>query len=656
MDFFIKPAILLSNSLRFKAKFILLATVFYLPFLACCLWIINGQFEHIKQYHDELAGHQQIQKIVQLEQAISAAQQDNTQLSVVSDKIAALKLQILSTNVYQQTAPLANKIADDWQQLRQNSDDISQENYAMIYDETLALRENVAALSGLTRESKASAFYLAELTVQRLPALLEYIARIRFLSAKIIENDGFDAQTYTLLVSLDKRIDELQIQLQKTTDQFVRVAPELAQNYQQKYISLTQSIDNYQKTLHQEVIEPDSISLPIAQAQRLSTAQYQQVQSLLNQSQQVLSVQLSRYVSESDWWLYALIFLLIAVTILTSLLLLGIYYSLKSNVQAINHAASLLGEGDFSQTLKVHGCDELADIAINFVQMQNKILVLLQQFENDVVQLKSASGGIQQLTQSMEESLLTQQNSTHQVASSVTQMTESILLIGHNTDEASQLTGVAQNHVDNGQAIISTTAMVINDISAEVNGAAQVINELAKNSKDIGQFIDVISEIADQTNLLALNAAIEAARAGEQGRGFAVVADEVRTLAGRTQGATVEIQRIIGQLQVGASRSVEVMNQGVSKAEQGVVQVKEVSSSFQEVTDNVHQIVSATSEISTAVNEQTQMVKNIDVSTETISQGADQVLQGAKEAAASGQNLLVLADGLAKQLAQFKLS
>jgi methyl-accepting chemotaxis protein len=230
-----------------------------------------------------------------------------------------------------------------------------------------------------------------------------------------------------------------------------------------------------------------------------------------------------------------------------------------------------------------------------------------------------------------------------------------VQVIADNTSGARSLTEQASQHVAQGQEIISDTAKAIHDISEEVNTSSVVINSLAEHSTEIGQFVNVIREIADQTNLLALNAAIEAARAGEQGRGFAVVADEVRTLASRTQDSTAEIQRIIEQLQSGANQSVEAMKQGVIKAEHGVEKTEEVAKTFSEVTQNVEEIVSATIQISAAVEQQSTMVVGIDENTVNIANDADQVMQASKDAAGSGQNLSELADHLSQKLAQFRL-
>jgi methyl-accepting chemotaxis protein len=656
MSVILKPAVSILNTLRFKAKFILLAATFYLPLLVSFTWIMQEQLTLINQYQQELFGHQQIKNITVLEQAVAGVRSGAEQVTDVSNKIQHITQTISRSDVIRQANPQVKNLSQYWQDVQQASAEISSDQYEMVYDNALALRENIAALTGLTRESDALAFYLAEASVQRLPAFIEYIGRTRDLVEAILNEGGFSAQSYTSLVALDKRIDELQVQLQKNAEQLTRVSSGMAKSYLSNYQAMMTSTDDYQKALHEQVIDPDEIGLSLSMAKQLSSEQYEGAISLLAYADALLDEKLVTQQNTNRQYLWLLAVLLAAVVVITSYLLIAIYHSLKNNVKQINRAAEYLGDGDFTHQLDIVSKDELGDIAQSFSQMQSKIHFLLAGFSNDVTQLRSSANDIYQLTNDMEQSLSTQQTNTHNVAKAITQVSDSVKVIADNTAGAQTLTEQASKHTAQGQEIISDTAKVINDISEEVNTSSAVINSLAEHSTEIGTFVNVIREIADQTNLLALNAAIEAARAGEQGRGFAVVADEVRTLASRTQDSTTEIQRIIEQLQAGANQSVEAMKKGVVKAEHGVEKTEEVAKTFSEVTENVEQIVNATIQISAAVEQQSSMVVGIDDNTVNIARDADQVMQAAKDAAGAGQDLAKLADHLSHQLAQFTLN
>ncbi|MBA6302279.1 methyl-accepting chemotaxis protein [Colwellia sp. MB02u-14] len=645
MSSFLKPAISLSNALRFKAKFILLASMFFIPVFFGSWWIVQEQSGLITQHQEQLLGLTQVQQAVKLEQAIAHSRLQADQRSSITNKISQLTLPPDIS---------ASALLKTWQGLLDGENSIQTAAYQVVYEQSLSIRERLAALSGLTRENDAIAFYLAEASSQRIPALLEYLKRIESVSAQIIGN-GFDAENYTLVVALDKRLDELQVQLDKTTLQLKRVADNELSLYLPEHKNFNQQLDEYQQILHQQMIDPDNISLNQKQATQFAHTVYQLIESLLKISDRLLLTRIDTLTHKSEQTLWILAIVLMVVILVISYLLMGIYHSLIHSVSAINKAAENLGKGNFSQQLLVNASDELGDIGKNFSQMQQKIHHLLAMFSRDISKLRASANNIHQLTDHMKQSIAQQQNNTHNVVQSINEISGSVQVICDNTTATLQLTEQTSAHANQGRSIISDTAQAINNISEDVHTSAGIIDELAGYSNDIGQFVNVIKEIADQTNLLALNAAIEAARAGEQGRGFAVVADEVRTLASRTQDSTAEIQRIIELLQSGTSKSVQAMHQGVAMAQQGVEKTLLVKTTFTEVTDNVDEIVGATLQISTAVNQQGVMVKEMAKNTESIAQDADQVMQSAKDAASAGEQLLALADHLSQQLSQFKL-
>jgi len=645
----LNPFVNLFNHLRFKVKFGLLALVFFVPLTVSFGWIVLQQLAKAQQNEQELIGHELSQAVVELERM-----NYRPDTSQAQSLLANLSNQSMSMLPDADFMALLDQLTNTWQQHQINTGDTELSNHQTMYQLTLSLREQLGAYTGLSRQAEADRFYLSAMNSQWLPELNEYVSRIGFLNKQIISNEGFDAQSYTLIVALNNRIDDIQLQLEKALLQYKKVAQN--SDVSNDIESLLANVDDYQQALNNNVIEPDNIQWSSATAKQQNANVVENIYAVWQQSSLLLTSLLQDQKQQNLNYLYLLSAVLVVSIVLIVLSLIAIYYSIKANVVVMQQASSRMGEGDFSQAIQVKGRDEFSDIAVSFNTMHGKIASLLRLLDEDVVTLNQDTNSINALSEHMEQQLSQAQQNTSSVVSSIGELSQSVGLINDNIDSARTLTNQANSHVIEGEGVISDTADVIEGIATEVNNSAQVINTLAKNSDEIAQFLKVIREIAEQTNLLALNAAIEAARAGEYGRGFAVVAGEVGTLAGRTQEATAEIQRIIGDLQSGAEQAVKAMEQGVEKANHGVTQTQLVASAFGQITADVTNIVQSTDEITTAVHHQRQMIENIEINTQDIDEGSSSLLVSAKETASAVSNVATLTEDLARQLSQFKLN
>ncbi|WP_416195243.1 methyl-accepting chemotaxis protein [Pseudomonas sp. DC1.2] len=287
--------------------------------------------------------------------------------------------------------------------------------------------------------------------------------------------------------------------------------------------------------------------------------------------------------------------------------------------------------------------------------MQGGLKRTITQIADASDQLASAAEELSAVTEESTRGLTRQNDEIQQAATAVNEMTAAVEEVARNAVTTSQASSSASTDAINGQSQVKQTVNGISNMVAEINGSNAAVSELAGNVREISKVLEVIRSIAEQTNLLALNAAIEAARAGEQGRGFAVVADEVRALAHRTQASTVEIEGMIATVQRGADGAVAAMGKSLALATQTQGLAEHAGSALEKITAGVSTINERNMVIASASEEQAQVAREVDRNLTNIQDLSTQSAAGANQTAASSQELSRLAGSFNTLVAQFKL-
>lgn len=448
-----------------------------------------------------------------------------------------------------------------------------------------------------------------------------------------------------------KTSDSFAEQLKKQLNQVGQLDAKLKQELN----PILASFDSYYRVAYkvsQEMVSNSADMSTIAERSQKMNADYDATTSQLSKFRNIQLEHFTASIDDANQQASTLITVGIIMGVITTLVLFGtaipVVSGITSSLGHIIHSLKDLAkeDGDLTVRIQTKSKDELGDLAYWFNSFMEKLQGVVKEIVNTTLPLSSLAKDLHQLTDDTNKTIAVQRQAAEQAKYAVDEMSHSVIAEASSANEASSAASESNTAADRGQQTVGVTVNNIRQLASNVQEASEVILKLETDANQVGAVLDVIKGIAEQTNLLALNAAIEAARAGEQGRGFAVVADEVRTLASRTQKSTEEIQKTIEQLQSAARSAVQKMQQSTVQAEQSVTSANQAGESLQVITSSIRRIREMNQNIASATEDQQVMagtivghVVEIVKHTEHSSQSAGHIAKASRELANLAQNL-----------------
>ncbi len=350
-----------------------------------------------------------------------------------------------------------------------------------------------------------------------------------------------------------------------------------------------------------------------------------------------------------------MIIVIVLAVLIGSIVSMAIAGNVSKRVVHVAGSAEVMAQGHLGKIVDVAGSDEIGMLASSYNKMSVSMKELINSISQASNQIASASEELSSTSEQMSRGMQQQTSQTSQIASAMEEMSATVLEVAKNSQSASSSANEASSTAQKGGEVVTRAISGMMIIASTVEESARTIGELGKSSDQIGEIVAVIDDIADQTNLLALNAAIEAARAGEQGRGFAVVADEVRKLAERTTKATKEIAQRIKNIQKETGNAVSAMEAGTKEVNEGVKLANQAGESLTQIVAAVQKVNDMIRQIATAAEEQSTAAEEISKSIEEIASVTKETSQGSNQTATASHELSRMATELQGAVGQFKI-
>ena len=670
------PAVALMNRLSFGMKFSLISVLFLLPMLATNYFLVRDSWAEFQGTRIELQSLDLLGSSLALRRdlenlnnqvQINAALGQSGKAEDLESKINALEQSVLSrlqgleavTGDPEHASVFAGKrdeLVAAFKAQQQETSLLSKSALiGKLLNKAQMLSQIIASQSGLSRDSQSDLRQLSDLVISVTPQVTQALGEGRAMGAYSLGLGFLNSSSST-------RFDELLQQLEKLQAEYALKLQDALGASNAAHAALDSVAKASSATLKQasELFEEQVVMAETLDAPWQGF--YEDVSKLMAQTYRLneatltfIEQQLEQRLAQKRTHMVALVAALVGVFLLIFYLYAGFYASTRTTLRRLGVMMDKVAAGDMTVTFVAQSRDELGDLGLVFNATVAKIHDLIERVGCTVSQVELQASQVEAVSSRSNQAVSGQRSQIEQVATAMNQMSSTAQEVARSAAAAVSSAHSVNDETVSGRGLVQSQQGSIARLASEIDESVRVINQLAVDSQSISSVLEVIKSIAEQTNLLALNAAIEAARAGEQGRGFAVVADEVRTLARRTQHSTEEIEQMISRLHSGVGAAVKAMGASHAMANGTVGQSEQVQQALENILGAVGMIVDQNQQIAAAVEQQTAVAHDIDQNIVEINRAGEHAAQGAHQTEAASRQLSMQVIELKQLIGAFRV-
>jgi methyl-accepting chemotaxis protein len=664
------------NRLSFGMKFSLISVLFFVPMLVTNFYLVREAYrellvtrteqQSLVLFGDSLSLRRDVETLSHLA-AINLVLGQSNKVAELESRISSLESTVLGklnglsavTLVPEQFSVFNAKrdelIADFKTQQAESGLQNKNAQLEKLLNKTLTFSKVIASQAGLSQDPTSDIRQLTELLTSVTPLVTQALGEGRAMGSYSLGQGQLNSATSNHFDDLLQRLEKLQADYALKLQDALAAGPEVHKSLDGLASASLATLKQGSELFEEQIMVAETLDAPWQGFYDKTTGLMAQTYQLSDATLAFLDRQLQQRLGENRQQMILLISALAAVFLLIFYLYGGFYVSTRTTLRRLGLIMDKVAAGDMTATFVAHSRDELGELGRVFNGTVAKIHDLIEKVGQTVIEVERQSAQVESVSSLSNQAVAGQRSQIEQVATAMNQMSATAHEVARSAAAAVHSAQSVNQETVNGRGLVQSQQGSIARLAGEIDQSVQVINQLATDSAAISRVLDVIKSVAEQTNLLALNAAIEAARAGEQGRGFAVVADEVRTLAQRTQQSTEEIAAMILRLQSGVGAAVKAMGVSHEMATGTVGQSEQVQQALENILGAVGLIVDQNQQIAAAVEQQTAVAHDIDQNIVEINLAGERTADGASQTEHASRQLSAQVVELQQLISAFRV-